>query len=250
MQLRTALAAALLTLVACAPAWSAHASPYEQRSRDYYETRGDIIWDVPTDQKVIALTFDDGPDRDDTPAILDLLRQYDARATFFVIGSRVEQYPELVMRTAAEGHEIANHTYNHIYFNKRVSAETIREEVRKAEETIRSVTGRSTELFRPPGGYYNDNLIEALRGTGYQVVMWSWHQDTEDWRSPGVRHIVRKVIDNARNGDIILFHDHVSGPAQTAAALKHILPALRDKGFRFVTVSELIRHHRARPVKK
>lgn len=248
--LRTALTAGLAAIVLITPPIAVHAAPYVQKSREYYEARGDIIWEVPTNEKVIALTFDDGPDPDDTPLILDLLREYNARATFFVIGSRAEQYPDLVMREAAEGHEIANHTYSHTYFNKHISSEAIREEVRKAETVIRTVTGRSPELFRPPGGYYNDHLIEAMHGSGYQVVMWSWHQDTEDWRTPGVNKIVRKVLDNARNGDIILFHDHVHRKTQTIAALKHILPALRDKGFRFVTVSDLINYDRAHPVKK
>lgn len=107
------------------------------------------------DDKIIALTFDDGPDPMDTPEILDLLKQYDVRATFFVIGEKVKMYPELVKREALEGHEIANHTYNHIYFNKRMLEDKIHKEILYAEQIILDTTGHKPKLFRPPGGFYS-----------------------------------------------------------------------------------------------
>lgn len=222
----------------------------KHKDRYYYESRGEIVWEVPTEDNIIALTFDDGPDPEDTPAILDLLKQYDAKATFFVIGKHAEMYPELVKRESREGHEIANHTYNHCYFNNKVTKEKIRDEIMKAEQLIVSITGKQPNLFRPPGGYYNDNVVHVSETAGYQVVLWSWHQDTEDWSTPGVGKIVNKVLRNARNGDIILFHDNVDGKTQTIAALKQILPRLKERGFRFVTVSELLAHRKSTPVKK
>nr|WP_229725520.1 polysaccharide deacetylase family protein [Paenibacillus abyssi] len=214
------------------------------KGRQYFEARGEIVWEVPTDEKLIALTFDDGPDSMDTPAILDLLGQYNAKATFFVVGKRVEKYPELVKREIVEGHEIANHTYNHMYFNKGVNAEKIQEEIKKAERLIFNITGQKPSLFRPPGGFYNEMVVSASIKSDYQIVMWSWHQDTRDWSTPGVNAIVNKVLKNARNGDIILFHDYVEGQTQTIEALEQILPELKNRGFQFVTVSELLTHRK------
>ncbi|WP_243767757.1 polysaccharide deacetylase family protein [Paenibacillus agricola] len=137
---------------------------------------------MPTDEKIIALTFDDGPT--DTPEILKFLRIYEAKATFFVIGKRVEEYPDLIKREIIEGHEIANHTYSHRYFNKKMPVDRIEDEILKAEQMILNVTGEKPNLFRPPGGYYGENLVDATKKSRYQVVMWSWHQDTENWDTP------------------------------------------------------------------
>ncbi|MCZ8515569.1 polysaccharide deacetylase family protein [Paenibacillus filicis] len=218
------------------------------KGRAYYEARGEIVWEVATEEKVIALTFDDGPDPEDTPQILDLLRQYGAKATFFAVGNKVERFPDLLRREVAEGHEIANHTYSHKYFGKKVSSEQIRSEIQRAEKVIYAASGRTCHLFRPPGGFYNERLVQTVTDDGYTVVLWSWHQDTQDWNTPGVRRIVNKVVKNARNGDIVLFHDYVEGKSQTVEALKEILPELKKRGFQFVTVSELLAY--GRPVRK
>jgi polysaccharide deacetylase family sporulation protein PdaB len=219
------------------------------KNRKYFESRGEVIWEVPTDQKVIAITFDDGPHPKDTPKILDILKQYNAKATFFAIGRKVEQFPELALREVAEGHEIANHTYNHIYFGNGISKEKIIQEIVKSQNAIYSVTGQQPKFFRPPGGYYNEKIVNAAKEAGFQVVMWSWHQDTFDWRTPGVEKIVNRVLRNAKKGDIILFHDYVRGKSQTIEALTKILPELQKRGFHFVTVSELLTYRKSEPVK-
>ncbi|SDE14957.1 polysaccharide deacetylase family sporulation protein PdaB [Paenibacillus sp. UNCCL117] len=243
------LATFVLVAGLCLPAVQA-APRTPANSRSYYEERGEVVWEVPSDEKIIALTFDDGPDEKDTPAILDLLKQYEARATFFVVGKRVEEFPELVKREVDEGHEIANHTYSHTYFRKKMPDTRIEEQLMKAEHVIENATGKKTKLFRPPGGYYSENVVRAAKKSGYLVVMWSWHQDTEDWDTPGVGKIVNKVLNNARNGDIVLFHDHVEGRTQTIEALKQILPELKARGYRFVTVSELLTFRKSTTVEK
>lgn len=220
------------------------------KNRAYYEARGEVVWEVPTDEKVIALTFDDGPDPEDTPLILDLLRQYEAKATFFTVGNKVERFPELVRREVTDGHEIANHTYSHMYFSKRMPATRIRQEIERAEQVIYAASGQRCHLFRPPGGFYSDNLVHTVTDGGYTVVMWSWHQDTRDWDTPGVSKIVDRVLNHVKNGDIILFHDYVEGKSQTVEALKEILPELKKRGYRLVTVSELLSYGRMKPVKK
>lgn len=229
----------LLAWLAALPQEAVMAAPAAKKGRQYYESRGEIVWDVSTDRKVVALTFDDGPDPSDTPAILELLRQYRAKATFFVVGKRAEQYPELVRMEFEEGHEVANHSYSHSYFGRK-SPEWIRGDMLKAEKTLLSITGTKPVLFRPPGGYYGDNVVRAASGADYRIILWSWHQDTGDWDTPGVPHIVNKVLNHTRNGDIILFHDFVYGKTQTVDALKIILPRLEEEGYRFVTVSELL----------
>ncbi|MFM9277873.1 polysaccharide deacetylase family protein [Paenibacillus jiagnxiensis] len=215
-----------------------------KHDRQYYETRGDVVWEVPMNEKMIALTFDDGPDPDITPQILDLLKQYDAKATFFVIGYRLTKYPDIIKREIAEGHEVANHTDHHVYFKTTMRPETIEHEMRSLKVKINGLTATNSPWFRPPGGYYNDSVIEIAKKLGYTVVMWSWHQDTRDWSKPGVGRIANKVLNNARNGDIVLLHDHAGGSMQTAQALKIILPELKKRGYRLVTVSELINHRK------
>jgi polysaccharide deacetylase family sporulation protein PdaB len=221
-----------------------------KKNRFYYEKRGEIVWEVPMDEKIIALTFDDGPDPMDTPYILDLLKQYNVKATFFVVGKKVEMYPELAKREVIEGHELANHTYNHLYLNKNMTEQRIHNEIMKAEETIFKITGKKPTLFRPPGGFYSENVIRVVKKANYQMIMWSWHQDARDWDRPGVNKIVNSILQKTQKGDIVLLHDYVEGETQTIEALKQILPQLKARGFSFVTVSELLAYRKSTPVEK
>lgn len=228
---------------------AAFEKPGNEKGRAYFESLGEAVWEIPTDKKVIALTFDDGPDPQDTPQILDLLKKYKAKSTFFVIGSLVEKYPSIVQRQVREGHELANHSFSHPIFTKRISIGKMNQEIKETENSIFAVTGQVPSLFRPPGGYYDESIIHTSNKAGYLVVMWSWHQDTRDWTNPGVDNIVKKVVNNARNGDIVLFHDHISGRSQTIAALKRILPELQKKGFKCITVSEMLSYSKLESVK-
>lgn len=225
--------ALVLFMLACG------ASVPETKNRQYYEKRGEIVWEVPMKAKRIALTFDGGPYPKSTEPILDLLKQYNAKATFFVVGNRAEKFPDTVRREAEEGHEVANHTFTHFYVNSGNSVR-MKGEIQSTGEVLEKLTGKRPLLFRPPGGVYTDQLVQTAKNEGYTIVLWSWHQDTNDWRSPGVRHIVNKVLNNARNGDIILLHDYVPTSLQTLEAMKIILPELTKRGFEMVTVSELI----------
>ncbi|WP_051287027.1 polysaccharide deacetylase family protein [Paenibacillus taiwanensis] len=217
-----------------------HAWP-SQKSREEYEKQGHIIWEAKTDQPIMALTFDDGPDPTQTIAILNVLKKYGVKSTFFVLGRRVKQHPEIVKKVMADGHEIANHTFSHAYFNAGSTSSFIRQEIERTQLAVYEVTGVKPTLFRPPGGNYNDRIINTAHLLGLKSVMWSWHQDTKDWTHPGVHKICDKVLKNAHNGDIVLFHDYVPGKTQTVQALETILPELQKKGFRLVTVSDLIR---------
>lgn len=208
-----------------------------EKGRPYYEKKGYVLWEIKTEEKVIALTFDDGPHQTYTSQILDLLAKYDAKATFFVIGERAEKYPDLILRLDNEGHEIANHTYTHPHS---ITAKNLETELKKTNEVIHDITGTYPLLYRPVGGNYNDRIINTAVENGYKVIMWSWHQDTKDWKSPGVNNIVTTVLSGATPGNIVLFHDAGGDRSQTVTALENILPALKQKGYKFLTVSELL----------
>ncbi|KZE40023.1 oligosaccharide deacetylase [Bhargavaea cecembensis] len=207
------------------------------KGRQYYEEAGQILWEINTEEKVIALTFDDGPHRKYTAEILDILEEYDASATFFVVGAHAEKNPDLVLRMFDEGHEIANHTYTH---KRRMRTSELIREIRKTHETIHAITGNQTNLFRPVEGIYTDEQVEAVSKEGYKLVMWSWHLDTLDWKNPGVNRIVNKVTDGAREGNVVLFHDGGGNRHQTVEALKQILPEFKRRGYKFVTISDLM----------
>jgi polysaccharide deacetylase family sporulation protein PdaB len=201
----------------------------------------EVVWNVATDKKLIALTFDDGPNPIYTPQILDLLKEYDAKATFFVLGKRVQMYPVIAIREVNEGHEIANHTFDHHYL-KNVPPKKLIEEIRQTQEVIFDITEQIPHVFRPPGGFYNEALLDLTREDKLTVVMWSWYQDTKDWKRPGVDKIVSTVLSHVHNGDIILFHDLQGDCSQTVGALRRILPELKKQGYQFVTVTDLIAH--------
>lgn len=207
------------------------------KGRPYYEQAGQIFWDVKTEEKLVALTFDDGPHQKHTSDVLDLLAQYNAKGTFFVVGEHADKNPELILRMYEEGHELANHTYTHPF---KVTVPQLMEEIKQTNDTIYSITGFAPTLFRPVEGQYTDAMIEAITKEGYMVVMWSWHQDTEDWKDPGVKKIVDKVLKGTKQGDVVLFHDGGGNRQQTVDALAKILPALQIEGYKFVTISELL----------
>ena len=208
------------------------------RGRKHYEEAGQIIWEVKTKEKVIALTFDDGPHPKYTAQVLDLLEKYEAKGTFFIVGENAEKNPEIVLRMYEDGHELANHTYTHP-----VSTSTfkIMKEIKQTNDTIYSITGFSPILFRPVEGHYTDAMVDEIVKDGFKIVMWSWHQDTEDWKNPGVKKIVNTVLEGTKEGDVVLFHDGGGNRKQTVKALEKILPELQKKGYKFVTISDLLK---------
>ena len=199
--------------------------------------------------KVLALTFDDGPDPDWTPDILDILKEKKVPATFFVIGDHVEANPDLVQRMLAEGHEVGNHTFTHPDLSL-TSEETIILELNATQRLFQAVTGRSLRLFRPP--YVSDAEpsdivqiipVEIAQRLGYLTV--GQHVDPDDWKQPGVDNIINNTLaqihstDPEITGNIILLHDSGGDRSQTVAALPAIIDALKKEGYRFVPVSAL-----------
>lgn len=185
-----------------------------------------------TQEKVIALTFDDGPDPIDTPAVLDILKEKNIRATFFVLGQAAHANPYLLKRLVMEGHEIGNHSYNHDYQQRRLV-----EELKQTDQEVFALTGTHTYFYRPPGGFLTKPQLETIKKNDHIVALWS--VDSKDWRNPGVKQIVDNVIKNVFPGAIILLHDGGYQRTQTVKALGPMIDALRDRGYRLATLSEL-----------
>ncbi|MFC7394574.1 polysaccharide deacetylase family protein [Scopulibacillus cellulosilyticus] len=209
-------------------------------NRNYYELKGDIVWEVPTNEKVAAITFDDGPHPVYTPEILDILKKYHAKATFFLIGNRIEKYPYLVKREVKEGHELGNHTYTHVSL-RQISYLKFLDEANRTEHLIEAYQRPQLKLFRPPGGGLNSDIIDIAKIENFEIILWSWDQDPRDWATPGVDRIANHILTHIRNGSIILLHDSGGNRSQTVKALDKILPKLQHEGYHFITVTELLR---------
>lgn len=201
------------------------------------------------DEKVLALTFDDGP-WPTTTELLDVLKEYDVKATFFTIGEQIADYPEAIQREVAEGHQICTHTWDHAAGSgrgvdlTRMSAEEQVEEVQKGIQAIADATGaEASTIIRAPGGNYHDEIIWTL--APYVTGEMGWNVDTEDWRRPGADAIAERIM-SAKSGDIVLMHDGGGKRNQTIEALKIALPYLKEQGFKFVTIDELLAYDDAK----
>jgi polysaccharide deacetylase family sporulation protein PdaB len=185
----------------------------------------------------IALTFDDGPHPRYTREILDILDEYHIPATFFFVGENVSYYSDTAREVAKRGHEIGNHTYSHPCASKQ-SEKALREELAKCDDIIKSVTGITPKLFRPPQGSWNQRVYDIARERDYSVILWDL--DTLDWAKTPSDKIAKYILENAKSGNIILMHDYHSGGCTTTDALRMFIPNLIEEGYQFVTVSELI----------
>lgn len=190
---------------------------------------------IHVDGPYIALTFDDGPSAKLTPKLLDLLAAHHIHATFFVIGQNVAEHPEITARAAREGHEIGNHSWSHPIFAK-MSDEGVRRELRKTDDAIRAAIGISPTLLRPPYGSITARQKKWIAAEfGYKIVLWD--VDPLDWKRPGPMAVTNRIVRNTRAGSIVLSHDIHPG---TIDAMPATIAELEAKGFKFLTVSELI----------
>lgn len=195
-----------------------------------YKARAAAV-DGMADSKKIAITFDDGPHPYYTQQLLDGLKERDVKATFFVMGKHVEQYPELIERMYEEGHLIGNHTYSHIQLNKS-NGEAFKEELVKTNELIEKVTGQEVQYVRPPYGSWDKKFEKELNM--FPVL---WNIDPLDWCSDNVAGIVEKVTSKVKENSIILMHDEYKS---TVTAALQIIDALQKEGYEFVTVDEIL----------
>lgn len=190
---------------------------------------------VQTDQRVVAITFDDGPHPTQTPRLLKMLRDRNIKATFYVVGKNVKAYPHIIRQIVADGHEIGNHTWTHPSLTS-ISDEQIRRELKTTADAISEAANYTPRTIRPPYGAINARVKELMfTEFGYPTILWS--VDPQDWRKPGVSVVTSRMVNAAHPGAILLAHDiHAS----TIDAMPATLDQLLAKGYQFVTVSQLM----------
>lgn len=189
------------------------------------------------EEKTIALTFDDGPHPRYTKQILGILEKYGVKATFFFVGQNIEYYPDSARAVVDAGHEIGNHTYTHNRV-KKMTQDEVFSEMSRCDDMIYTLGECHTALFRPPEGAFGEAVEKSAEMLGYSVILWSI--DTRDWAHSTPSEIYQNVTQNIDSGDIILMHDYVGYNSPTPQALELIIPELQRRGYKFVTVSELI----------
>lgn len=217
-----------------APTWGT-AQPVEENPSGWSKPIYDSYTRVTTSRKVVAITFDDGPHPENTPRLLDMLKERKIKATFYVVGNMVKYSPELLRRMIAEGHEIGNHTVSHGNL-ARMSDEALLKELRAAHEQIIAETGVTPRSMRPPGGAIKKSQKELMmREFGYPTILWS--VDPEDWKRPGPAVVTSRLVNGASPGGILLVHD-LHKP--TVDAMPSTFDQLLAQGYEFVTVTELI----------
>lgn len=194
------------------------------------------IYCVKTDKPQVALTFDGAWGNEDTATLLEILARQNIKATFFFTGGWIEKYPEDVKTILEQGHEIGNHSENHKQMS-RLSKEDCKLELKKVHDKMKALTDIDMTLFRPPYGDYNDIVIEAANELGYHVIQWD--VDSLDWKDYGKESILHTVVDHKHlgNGSIILMHN---GAKYTKDALEALIMGVKEKGYEFVKVSDLI----------
>jgi peptidoglycan/xylan/chitin deacetylase (PgdA/CDA1 family) len=206
--------------------------------------RKGTIYRVDVSEKEVALTFDDGPSPVWTPQILDELKSAGVKATFFMLGRHVEKYPEVARRVAEEGHEIGNHTYDHHVLFYYTPSELI-EQIEKTARVIEKITGQTPRFFRPPKAWVTEREKKTIKDLGYTIVLWTLN--SKDWVTFDDKYMIKYLLRHTRPGDIILFHD--SGGAfaaeggdrhETVLAVKCLIERLKERGYSFVTLSELL----------
>ncbi len=200
-----------------------------------------VLHKNPASKGAIALTFDDGPCLTSTPAVMDILKEHAIPATFFMIGERIRRYPELARAVLNDGHQIANHSDRHVFYDSLFLVVCIKE-IKKAEQTFRSVTGVVPKFYRPPKGLINRFVVSALSDRGYNVSTWSrMPGDYFWWHSP---FRILKNLSKVRPGDVVVLHDglNLQVEPERKRTLKILPPFINEtkkKGIRFVTIADL-----------
>jgi peptidoglycan/xylan/chitin deacetylase (PgdA/CDA1 family) len=201
---------------------------------------GVVFYKGNPNKKWVALTFDDGPDNFYTYKILDILHEKKAPATFFIVGKEAKMFPEVLKRIVSEGHDIGNHTWDHPNFHY-LNTSQVKQEIQKAEDEIQRITGKRTNLFRPPYGITTIEDIREIHNLGYRVIDWS--VDTVDWKGTSAREILTLVNQEVSPGGIIVQHCMAGKKGEldgTVKALPQIIDRLRAQGYELVTVHTLL----------
>lgn len=243
-----------LTLITPSPSPTPHPTP-RVRSEEYYEAmerisfsaitsgliQGEELLRVHPSKPMVALTFDDGPSSL-TPRILSLLNTYGGRATFFMVGNRINNHRDIVAQVAQQGSEIGTHTWSHPDLTK-LSSDDIYSQLTGSMEAISAITGQPVTLMRPPYGNNNETVRNICARLGMPLIRWSI--DTEDWKTRDAGATYGAIFDNLKPNSIILCHD-IHEP--TIEAMEYVIPELINRGYQLVTISELFEHTNTQPV--
>lgn len=202
--------------------------------------KGSLVHRVPTGEKAVAFTFDDGPHPVYTEQVLEIFRKVNGKATFCMIGQEIDRFGDIAAKVHAAGHEIANHTYSHPDLT-RLTLEEARAEILLGDERIRQVTGKPAFSFRPPYFAVNEVILSLAEEFGYYSIG-CVNGEAKDWEQPqpGVDFILEHTRRSVANGSIFLFHDGYGDRAQTIEAVRVLTEELTADGYRLVTVSELM----------
>jgi polysaccharide deacetylase family sporulation protein PdaB len=194
------------------------------------------IYCVETEEPKVSVSFDAAWGADDTDELLRILNENAVKATFFLCGYWVEKYPEEVKKIAEAGHDLGNHSATHPHMSQ-LTAEQITEELQKCHQNVKELTGIEMDLFRPPFGEYDNEVIETATQNGYYTIQWD--VDSLDWKEQGIQAEIDQVLNHKHlgNGSIILFHNDAK---YTPQVLDTILKGLKEKGYEIVPVSQLI----------
>lgn len=200
-----------------------------------------VFWRAATNEPKIALTFDDGPQAMNTPQFLEILQQFEVPATFFLIGRHLEAHFDLAQQIVRAGHEVANHTFTHPLLLK-LDDEQIIEEINRTDQLLRSLDRAEPRFLRPPMGLFSRRVLDIVEQCGYKTVVGDIYP--RDSHLPGQEKIVHRVLNRVLTGSIIILHDggnsqHVDR-SQTLGAVREFIPKLKERGFEFVTLSELL----------
>ena len=222
------------------PAIEANQSPASDLSKLKNKYKSTFLMKGPESKREIALTFDDAPDEIFTPVILDILKQKDVKATFFLVGHRIEKYPEVAKRIVQEGHAIGNHSYNHADYLTLNRSEFLNQIIR-TYELMSSYTGYSPTIVRPPYGNISEQQIEWLASQKRKVV--NWNVDSLDWKGLNAEQVSSNILSNVTPGSIVLQHSGTGDGGDlsgTIHALPTVIDELRKDGFELVTVQEML----------
>lgn len=184
----------------------------------------------------VSLTFDDGPNGTYTPQLLDIFSKHGARATFFVLGRNATNTRQLIRRMSAEGHELGIHTWSHPYLT-RLSNEAIKRDLARCQALLGPLVDHEIRWFRPPYGDINARVRSVINDAGYRVAMWS--VDPKDWQRPGSSVVAQRILNRVRDGSVVVLHDGGGNRAGTVKAMSTVVPALVERGYELVTMSEL-----------
>lgn len=211
------------------------AQPQTANSKDAYKSI--YVYSGLANSKSIALTFDDGPNANFTPSLLTILQEKNVKATFFLLGEQVKLFPAQAKSIAEAGHELGCHSYSHPNLRK-ASKETIEKEIADTQDLIEKTAGVRPKVFRPPYGNSSSQVVDICKKNGIDYFIF-WTVDTNDWKTNSTKDsIIEKALKEAKGGAIILMHDRFTKSVEAAAV---IIDKLKEKGYNFVTVSELIK---------